>query len=289
MEDLTAYRLFTFAQLRADGVTRATIRRGVREGALIRVRKGSYVRGDCPIEALEAARQGGQVDCVSMLRLLGVFVLDQHRPHIRISHGQTRVRERSIPGVVRHWRDTPTRADSTLADLVGAIAQACRCQPPRAAVATLDSALHLGILDRDWLHAVFRMLPRRYRALEPLLDARSEAGTESLVRLLLRGHGILARVQVQIEGVGRVDLLVDGWLIIECDSRAFHEGWASQQRDRERDRAAAERGFTTLRLLATDCLWHPERVLAAVDGLRRARAGQHNVASTPPVPARAGR
>jgi very-short-patch-repair endonuclease len=39
--------------------------------------------------------------------------------------------------------------------------------------------------------------------------------------------------------VGRVDFLVEGWLIIECDSKAHHEGWDKQRRDRRRDLAAA--------------------------------------------------
>jgi hypothetical protein len=42
------------------------------------------------------------------------------------------------------------------------------------------------------------------------------------MRLLLRALGHRAEVQVRIAGVGRVDLVVDGWLIVECDSRAYH-------------------------------------------------------------------
>lgn len=78
---------------------------------------------------------------------------------------------------------------------------------------------------------------------------------------MLRGLGVQVEVQVQIEGVGRVDLVVDGWLIIECDSREYHEGWMTQKRDRRRDLAAAARGYTTIRPIAEDILGTPEEVL----------------------------
>ena len=73
-------------------------------------------------------------------------------------------------------------------------------------------------------------------------------------------------LQVEIDGVGRVDLVVDGWLVVECDSRAHHRTPEAQLRDRARDRAAAARGYVTLRLLAEDILFHPEAVLAALRG-----------------------
>lgn len=81
------------------------------------------------------------------------------------------------------------------------------------------------------------------------------------MRLLLRGLGAEVQVQVRIEGVGRVDLVVDGWLIVECDSRAFHEGWEAQKRDRARDIAAAALGYTTVRPLAEDILYRMPSVV----------------------------
>ncbi|MGO4489267.1 hypothetical protein [Microbacterium sp. 2RAF4] len=74
------------------------------------------------------------------------------------------------------------------------------------------------------------------------------------MRLILRALGVAFETQVFIEGVGRVDFLVEGWLIIECDSREFHEGWAKQVDDRRRDMAAVVQGFVTIRPLAADIL-----------------------------------
>jgi len=118
---------------------------------------------------------------------------------------------------------------------------------------------------------VFASLPARYAPILTQLDSRAESGPESLMRHILQQLGVDFEVQTNIVGVGRVDLVVDGFLIIECDSKAFHEGWAKQREDRQRDLAAAAQGYFTLRVLAEDLLYHPERVEAAVRGLLAAR------------------
>lgn len=152
-------------------------------------------------------------------------------------------------------------------DPFDAVVCAVRCQSPRAALATLDSALRAGVLDRGDLDELFGALPRRHRVLRRLIDARAESGPETLVRLILRSLGVSFEVQVDIAGVGRVDFLVDGWLIVECDSEEFHSTWADQRRDRRRDQAAAALGFATFRPIAEDIMWHADDVRRALAGL----------------------
>ena len=142
----------------------------------------------------------------------------------------------------------------------------------RAAIATLDSALHLNLIDLEGLAEVFAVLPAKYRALRALVDGRAESRPETLMRLMLRGLGCNVEIQVVFPGIGRVDLLVDGWLVIECDSERYHSGWAKQEADRGRDLALAALGYTTLRPTATAIMWRPEEVRAAVRGLLAARA-----------------
>lgn len=57
-----------------------------------------------------------------------------------------------------------------------------------------------------------------------------------------------------------MDFVVEGWLIIECDSREFHEGWEKQVQDRNRDIAAAALGYTSIRPIASDILFDSSRV-----------------------------
>ncbi|MFE7845847.1 DUF559 domain-containing protein [Microbacterium sp. NPDC057407] len=150
--------------------------------------------------------------------------------------------------------------------------QSVLCQSPRAAIATIDSALRLGLLRVDDLDDLFDALPRRHSVLRRLVDPRAESCPESLMRLILRAIGAHFEVQVSIDGVGRVDFLVDDWLIVECDSFAHHSSWDEQRRDRRRDQTAAALGFATYRPIAEDIMWQPDLVRAALVGLISGRA-----------------
>lgn len=246
------------------------IRRAVAAGTLLRPRGGSYLPSGTDSDLVDACRLRARLGCVSELRRQGIFVLDDstlhlHHPAKAALHGRT---ERSVR---HHWgrlaREPHPR--STAVEIFDALLQAVRCQPPRAAIAMLDSALHLGRLDPGDLDELFHALPRRYRRIRGLLDSRAESGPETLVRLMLRSLGLSFEVQVEIGGVGRVDFVVEGWLIVECDSRAHHSDWAAQRRDRRRDQAAAALGYATYRPIAEDILWHPDEVLEALRGLVR--------------------
>ncbi len=258
--------------LRAAGWTERGIRTAVAEGRLVRLRVGVYGAPGIPDACRAAAGAQGRVCCVTALRLLGVFVLDQGGTHVHIPRTASRLPP--LGGFARVHRRTLLRTphpDALLVEPIDAVADAVMCQGPRSAIATIDSALHLGLLRIDELDELFAALPRRCRRVRTLLDPRAESGAESLVRLILRSIGCSFDCQVEIDGVGRVDFLVDGWLVIECDSRGFHADWDAQRRDRRRDLEAARRGLTTLRVIAEDVFWHPDAVREAIAGVLRTR------------------
>src|SRR3546814_16575327 len=89
---------------------------------------------------------------------------------------------------------------ATRVELFDALLQATICQSPRAAIATLDSALHRGLISDDDVDELFSLLPRGRRVLRGLLDGRAESGPETFVRLLLRALGLSFECQVWIPG-----------------------------------------------------------------------------------------
>lgn len=259
-------RTLSTSDLREAGLTKRRIATAVQQGRLIRLRLGRYAPEHTPDIFIDAARWGGRVDCISLLSYLGVFVHTQDGPHIQVDRNATRLPLRPAR-VRRHWRSSSAPAASMAVEVVEALTQAVLCQPARHAIATLDSAWHLGLVDVEGIDEVFRRLPRAFQVLRTLLDPRSEAGVETLVRLILRTLGHRAELQVVIRGVGRVDLLVDGWLIVECDSRQFHSEWEAHVRDRHRDSAALAQGYCTVRLLAADVLSRPDAVRLQLESI----------------------
>lgn len=244
--------VYAHADLKSWGLSQRRITEHVRSGELLRPRQGVYLHPASSSAAVSAARIGGLVGCVSVLAERGVFVLERSVLHVHVAPHTTRLRS---PGSARiHWAPLShaPHPRATRVELFDALLQATICQSPRAAIATLDSALHRGLISDDDMDELFSLLPRRRRVLRGLIDGRAESGPETFVRLLLRALGLSFECQVWIPGVGRVDFVVEGWLVIECDSREFHDGWDAYASDRRRDLLLAERGYASLRPIAAD-------------------------------------
>lgn len=235
---------------------------------MIRAHRGVYVLPEAWEDARVAASIGGLLGCVSALAATSIFVLAHTALHVHVAPHATRLRK-SERAIVTHWRPLrrQTHPGALRVELFDALLQATICQTPRAAVATLDSALHLGLIDEFDLDEIFRHVPARRLSLRALVDGTAESGPETFVRLILRSLGLSYQTRVSIDGVGRVDFVVEGWLIVECDSRAFHSGWDAQQEDRRRDLAAAARGYATLRPVAADIFDNPDMIRASIRGI----------------------
>lgn len=152
-------------------------------------------------------------------------------------------------GAILHWQPlvAPAEASDICVGIVDALAQVVRCGDPWHAIASLDNALHLRRIDELDLATIFAAVPERHRNLRSAIDARSEAGQETVLRCAFRDVGLEPELQVEVTGVGRVDLVLEGRLIVEADSRLAHDSWALHVRDRDRDIDAARLGYMTLR------------------------------------------
>lgn len=166
-----------------------------------------------------------------------------------------------------HWtsRLVPAAAAaSRTAPVLLLLEHAMRVLRPELGIAMVDSALHGRHLRADGVAALAGALPSHLAAVVAMADGRCESGIESVACYLLRLAGLRVEPQVVIEGVGRVDLLVEGRLIIELDGRLWHDDRTAFARDRRRDASAAAARYRTLRFDYVQVLFDWPSVLAAV-------------------------
>lgn len=273
------------AELLVGGLSRRGLARAVADGLLVRVRRDHYMAAEVSEKLHSAVRIGGRLTCLSLLQMLGVFVFANETLHVHITRGMSRLRagadarRKLEPRYERtqrlHWLPLVRADDSTgsCVSVVDALAHAVLCQPARHAIATIDSALNKGFIRLADLADVFSALPPRFGVLRSLVDGRAQSGPETLMRLMARSLGCRFDLQVRFEGVGYVDLVLDSWLVVECDSKEFHASWEQQVKDRNRDLALAARGYVTLRLTAAQIMYRPDEALAALRGLLQTHGG----------------
>jgi len=279
------HEVSTRVRLLNNGFSRRGLARAVASGTVVRVRRDRYMSPDSPKSVQDAVRIGGRLTCLSLLQLLGVFVFENTNTHVHITRGTSRMRSAAPSGGPLeprgeraqrlHWLPLvrAEKATGARVHIVDALAQAVLCQAPRYAIASIDSALNKRLIRVADLADLFAALPPRFAVLRTLVDRRAQSGPETLVRLMARALGCRIDLQVRFEGVGRVDLVLDGWLVVECDSKEFHSEWEQQVKDRSRDIALAALGYATLRLTAADIMYRPDVVLAALRNLVAAHRG----------------
>lgn len=250
----------------------------VASGALVRLRRGVYASPHLPLPVRQAITVGGRVTCVSAAEQFGLWTPPGPGLHVHLPRDSSRIRNvdgrRTVTsprsGLIRHWWSIDDESTATSTSIRDALAHVVRCQPRPVSVAVLDSAVHLGAITPSDACRAIRSAPRRARLVETDLDGRAESGIESLVRLALRDAGLRVDVQVVVPGVGRVDLLVEGRVVVEVDGRRWHHD--QQARDYPRDLELVRRGFVVVRADYAQVLGDLPGVVLAV---RRATSAAH--------------
>ena len=72
-------------------------------------------------------------------------------------------------------------------------------------------------------------------------------------------------------GIGRVDFLLEDFLIVEIDGFAFHSKRTDMLRDRRRNNMSTVQGFAVLRYMPEHIWFHPEQVLAEITAVLEAK------------------
>jgi very-short-patch-repair endonuclease len=261
------------------GATWRSLKAAVDNGNLIRARRGQYALPRTDRHIIEAVRLGGRLGCISAAAHEGIFVFDNSLTHIHVEPTSSRLRaphdrfqrlsDENKDGVVLHWSRLQNGEDVNdyRIGLRDALIQILRCQEPRFALASLDSALHQGLVLFEDIPGIFSSLPHDLQWLRTRIDARADTGQETVLRFILIDAGFAFEFQPTIPGAGRVDTLVEGCVVVEADSRQYHDGWEAHSRDRTRDCELAMQGYMSYRALYRDIMFRPDRVVRAVTGL----------------------
>jgi very-short-patch-repair endonuclease len=239
--------LYRRSELVDQGLTRRALERALRAGSLVRVMPGWYATSDIEGPELVAARIGGAVTCISEARSLGLWIPPgaDERTHVVIHSSGHAGRHR---GVRIHWRRsdwTRTGAVQRLHDdPLEALRTLCRCQPMETAFVIVESAIASGRIDLAAWRWILSRLPRHRAIALSAAGAESGSGTESAFVFRMRKLGVRVVQQVAI-GPDRVDVLLPRRLIIELDSRRYHDHIT----DARRDARTGAAGFQTLRFV----------------------------------------
>ncbi|BCW68659.1 hypothetical protein NicSoilB4_34220 [Arthrobacter sp. NicSoilB4] len=241
------------------GIDDAALRRAVRAGVL-QPHRGIYALPTAAPDHVALLQHRQLLTCSSAAPFYGLWSLEPTGPvHVQHRRGE------AVEGQIGHsgllLEPHPHRPVAALGDV---LIHALRCLPFTEALVLVDCAVGRGDMTVGFLR---ERLPgkRNGRARQVLdwVDRGAESMLETLARTYFRQAGISVETQVHIDGVGYVDLLLEGRLIVELDGR-HHGEWTQVKKDQRRNNASVVRGYSVLRYYYDDVVHHPERMLAEV-------------------------
>ncbi len=262
----------TSAELAGAGIGRSRVRSALAAGKLVAMGHGVIACPDAPRDVVLARRLRAQPACLTALRAHGVGVLvEPARPHVLVASRRLPTR-----AVVLHRGRAVPRGRAEPVTLADAVEQVIRCRPAVEALVVVDAVLRDHLVDLGDLRERFPDGGRRAgRWVLDHADPRAESVLESALRCRMLQGGITdIRSQVWVRDVGRVDFVVDGWLVVEADGFAHHSSPADQVRDADRTAAALGHGMPTLRFPYSSVVTSPDAVLAAIAAARARFASQ---------------
>lgn len=259
---MTTGQVVTVDSLLALGWDRAQVCAAINAGTLVKVVRDWVAYPTAESWIIESVKKGGRLGCLSGCRVHGLWTPDHSEPHIIIGRGEKRRRSA--------WhRHTSALPGEAVFPVTECIVQVIRHHSPEEALMVLESAVQKGLVSRMEAEVLIAdSSPTKQHALR-FFDPRAESGSETRVRMWLQQARVKVRPQVQIPGVGRVDLVVGNSLIIECDSELHHK---YTEEDYARDLAAKALGFEILRLSYRQIFLEWDETLAHLSRILRTKA-----------------
>jgi very-short-patch-repair endonuclease len=255
------------AQLLEAGFSKRHIAQLADRGA-VQPRRGIFLVPGCGKDLAAAIQLNARLTCASAAAHYGLWL--RNPPdllHLACNHGHG-------AGFIRH---RSVRFDGhpllPVAGVEDSVLHALGCLPPPASTALATSAIRLYGLPLELLKEQLRA-DRSAPVLRALqeLDLRAESIVEVDAQHLFRTNGIAFEPQVLLPGIGRVDFLLNGFLIVEIDGFAFHSQRADMLRDRDRNNSSTVKGYAVLRYMPEHIWFNQERVLADIRAALALRA-----------------
>ncbi|RAX21023.1 MULTISPECIES: DUF559 domain-containing protein [Actinomyces] len=174
--------------------------------------------------------------------------------HLAVPHGGSAAPIGNEILHVERSLEPPLPTDYPVASIPEMLARYLRCDPtPEGPLMACDAALHQGHTSVEAIAELLRGPgSRQARQRLGLASSRARSPLETLARLQLHQAGISFEDGVDIHRVGEVDLLVDGWLVLELDGYSYHEDEFQFGLDRRRDRELTRQGYRVARFTRQD-------------------------------------
>lgn len=255
------------SDLRLGTTGRRALTQLLREQVLLRTGPVIHMP-DAQPAVIAARRLGGVLTCAHALPTYDLpELLDTPVPHVAVPANRGHA---SLPGAVVHRERGLAVGPGIAAPLDRVLARLLRCAPEKEAIAVVDNALNRGLLEAAEIAAHLtgrgnRCPDGRRRLARCTAKARSPI--ESIARVELEDAGHTVAPGVVIPGVGEVDLLVDGIVIVETDGYAFHSTKKAWTNDRRRDQELLRLGRPVIRLTYEDVMGG--RTVALVEAAER--------------------
>ncbi|GAA3308521.1 MULTISPECIES: endonuclease domain-containing protein [Arthrobacter] len=245
--------------LRREGYSERAVR-GLASAGAVQPRKGVWALPDADPEFLQAIIDNSLLTCASSASRYQLWLKDRPgSPHLVSKHHRGRHFARH--GRLRFEPDQ----NLPIASLEDTVIHGLTCLSEVDAIAMAQSAIQHHGVPRAVLES--ELTAKYYGAARMRLakaDGLSESVPEISARLLFESAGFKFRRQVQIACVGRVDFLIEGWLVVEINGFQFHGSREAWRRDMSRSNVAQTQGYAVLSYPPEQIWNNPDAVLREI-------------------------
>ena len=221
-----------------------------------------YDKNSFSLDQVRAFVYNACISCVSAAQIYELPVLMEERPqktHLSVAYNRG-----MHPSKLRRFDDVCIHREQIMSDeerrthvaSIGTVLERVLvCMPLKVSLPMLDAARNRGLYDVSTLTIppTGSRLPHLKEALS-LSSDRARSILETVARLQLIDMGLTPQVGVWIEGVGEVDMIILGFIVIEVDGWAFHSSKEQREKDLKRDRELLRRGYVVLRFTYDDVM-----------------------------------